>query len=248
MAPEVITLQGASTASDIWSLACTIVELVTGKPPYADILSLSALWRIVEDKEPPIPPSVSPELCDFLALCFAKEPEARPTADELFDHPWLAKNWNAYKVSRLVQMSMWVMLTFTAENQRAGQPAFCASPQRRDAPPLARAVRRVAGLWLAGVLPDGCATGRLLTCAPSQPRPVSDDLATRFGDATQLGLARSTSSVFMEPGDIAAQRFRKHCECSLSLASAVLTPCGCSRWSCSSPPRPATVAVLIRQR
>lgn len=37
MAPEVIELKGASYASDIWSLACTVVELLTGRPPYADI-------------------------------------------------------------------------------------------------------------------------------------------------------------------------------------------------------------------
>lgn len=37
VAPEVIELKGASTASDIWSLGCTVIELLTGKPPYADI-------------------------------------------------------------------------------------------------------------------------------------------------------------------------------------------------------------------
>lgn len=37
VAPEVIELNGASFASDIWSLGCTIIELLTGKPPYADI-------------------------------------------------------------------------------------------------------------------------------------------------------------------------------------------------------------------
>jgi serine/threonine protein kinase len=31
MAPEVIELSGATTASDIWSLGCTVIELLEGK-------------------------------------------------------------------------------------------------------------------------------------------------------------------------------------------------------------------------
>jgi serine/threonine protein kinase len=37
MAPEVIELKGASTKSDIWSLGCTVIELLTGRPPYGEI-------------------------------------------------------------------------------------------------------------------------------------------------------------------------------------------------------------------
>jgi serine/threonine protein kinase len=37
VAPEVIELKGPSPASDIWSLACTAIELLTGHPPYHEI-------------------------------------------------------------------------------------------------------------------------------------------------------------------------------------------------------------------
>ncbi|WVF70805.1 hypothetical protein IAT40_005599 [Kwoniella sp. CBS 6097] len=90
MAPEVISLAGASFASDIWSLGCTIIELLTGKPPYSDIAnSMSVLFRIVEDDMPPLPANISDDLTDFLKLCFIKDPKARPAAVVMFEHPWL---------------------------------------------------------------------------------------------------------------------------------------------------------------
>jgi serine/threonine protein kinase len=46
MAPEIIELKGASAKSDIWSLGCTVIELLTGRPPYADIANgMSGLWH-----------------------------------------------------------------------------------------------------------------------------------------------------------------------------------------------------------
>ncbi|KAJ2747813.1 Protein kinase of the Mitotic Exit Network [Coemansia sp. BCRC 34301] len=88
MAPEIIQLDGACMASDIWSLGCTIIELLTGKPPYSELMQMAALYRIVEDDHPPIPEGISEELKDFLLLCFQKEPTSRPTAAELMSHSW----------------------------------------------------------------------------------------------------------------------------------------------------------------
>lgn len=76
-----------------------IVEMITGKPPYANLNSLTAMYRIVEDDSPPIPPKCSLELYDFLEMCFAKDPADRPTAEELSNHVWLKKNWDPLKVN-----------------------------------------------------------------------------------------------------------------------------------------------------
>ncbi|KAJ7224296.1 STE/STE11/cdc15 protein kinase [Mycena pura] len=101
MAPEVIELKGASPKSDIWSLACTVVELLTGRPPYADVAnSMSVMFRIVEDDRPPLPEGCSPLLEDFLKQCFDKDPAKRPSAELLCEHEWLKKNWGLHKELR----------------------------------------------------------------------------------------------------------------------------------------------------
>ena len=43
MAPEIIQMSGFTTASDIWSVACTVIELVTGAPPYFELTLALAL-------------------------------------------------------------------------------------------------------------------------------------------------------------------------------------------------------------
>lgn len=100
MAPEVIELKGASTKSDIWSLGCTVVELLTGRPPFGDITNtMTVMFRIVEE-EMPIPEECSEPLKDFLHQCFQKEPLMRPDAEQLCEHPWLKKNWDVFKELR----------------------------------------------------------------------------------------------------------------------------------------------------
>ena len=71
------------------SVGCTIIELLTGKPPYFDLAPMAALFRIVQDDYPPLPEGISQALRDFLMLCFQKEPVMRKSAEKLLEHPWL---------------------------------------------------------------------------------------------------------------------------------------------------------------
>ena len=89
MAPEIIEMAGATAACDIWSLGCTIIELLTGKPPYMELDPMAALFRIVQDDHPPLPDGCSKSLNDFLLQCFKKDPTQRKSAKQLLNHPWL---------------------------------------------------------------------------------------------------------------------------------------------------------------
>lgn len=46
------------------------------------------------EEECPLPPpgQCSPELCDFVAQCMRKDPWARPTAEQLLRHPFIAQH------------------------------------------------------------------------------------------------------------------------------------------------------------
>ena len=90
MAPEVIEQKGnISPKCDIWSLGCTIVQLLTTRPPYYEFEPMAAMFRIVTDDCPPIPSDISDCLKDFLLKCFTKDPIKRPSAKELLLHPWI---------------------------------------------------------------------------------------------------------------------------------------------------------------
>ena len=69
MAPEVIQFLGAVPQSDIWSLGCTIIELLLGEPPYYKMDPFSAMYKMVQEGVP-IPQGVSRGLHDFLSQCF----------------------------------------------------------------------------------------------------------------------------------------------------------------------------------
>ncbi|KAB5572603.1 putative SEPH-like protein [Coniochaeta sp. 2T2.1] len=89
MAPEIIQLSGATSASDIWSVGCTVIELLQGKPPYHNLAAMPALFAIVNDDHPPLPEGVSPAARDFLMQCFQKDPNLRVSAKKLLKHAWI---------------------------------------------------------------------------------------------------------------------------------------------------------------
>lgn len=89
MAPEIIQLSGASSASDIWSVGCTVIELLQGRPPYHNLAAMPALFAIVNDDHPPLPEGISAAARDFLMQCFQKDPNLRVSARKLLRHAWI---------------------------------------------------------------------------------------------------------------------------------------------------------------
>ncbi|XWS59073.1 hypothetical protein CRYUN_Cryun08bG0090900 [Craigia yunnanensis] len=75
-------------AVDIWSLGCTIIEMLNGKPPWSKLEGPQAMFEVL-NKTPPIPEALCPEGKDFLHCCFRRNPAERPTAAMLLEHPFV---------------------------------------------------------------------------------------------------------------------------------------------------------------
>ncbi|KAM3377629.1 mitogen-activated protein kinase kinase kinase 1 isoform X1 [Capsicum galapagoense] len=93
MAPEVVNRKnnGYGTPADIWSLGCTVLEMLTGQIPYSHLEGMQALFRIGRGEPPPIPDTLSTEAQDFIKSCLRVNPNDRPTASELLEHPFVMK-------------------------------------------------------------------------------------------------------------------------------------------------------------
>ncbi|KXX77032.1 MAP kinase kinase kinase wis4 [Madurella mycetomatis] len=94
MSPEVIKGEnpGHFGAVDIWSLGCVILEMATGRRPWANLDNEWAIMYNIAQGNPPQLPSpdqLSPQGIDFLKRCFARDSKKRDTAVELLQHEWI---------------------------------------------------------------------------------------------------------------------------------------------------------------
>ncbi|KAF3336945.1 putative MAP kinase superfamily protein [Carex littledalei] len=90
MAPEVVNPRKAyGLKADIWSLGCTVLEMLTRQIPYPNIEWMHALFKIGRGEQPPIPNYLSREVRDFITQCVKVNPDNRPSAVKLLEHPFV---------------------------------------------------------------------------------------------------------------------------------------------------------------
>lgn len=109
MAPEVLSRAGYSAKVDIWSLGCVVLEMFAGRRPWSDEEAVQAMFKIgAERRAPPIPPDVrlSKAAAHFLKICFAVDPNDRPTASRLLEHvfPHAETGWQFNRSSLYRQL------------------------------------------------------------------------------------------------------------------------------------------------
>ncbi|KAK7372110.1 hypothetical protein VNO80_05479 [Phaseolus coccineus] len=89
MAPEVVRRERQGRESDVWSLGCTVIEIVNGKPAWEDH-GVDTLSRIgYSDELPEFPSKLSEVGKDFLEKCLRRNWSERWSCDQLLQHPFL---------------------------------------------------------------------------------------------------------------------------------------------------------------
>eukprot|EP00760_Papus_ankaliazontas_P023984 PhM_4_TR2110/c2_g1_i2/m.57468 len=94
MAPEVAKEEPHDTKCDIWSIGCTLMEMLTGRQPMPHIegnylQTIAALCRMEPGDVVPIPDSITGQARNFISACLHVNPEKRPTAKTLLTDPFL---------------------------------------------------------------------------------------------------------------------------------------------------------------
>ena len=88
MAPELFQDNGVySYQSDFWSLACIMMEMATGKPPFYTNSLKELIQKIVVQEVQPVS-GFSSEFNDLVQKMLQKDPVNRINWDEVKNHPW----------------------------------------------------------------------------------------------------------------------------------------------------------------
>lgn len=97
MAPEVLKFK-AGRRSDIWSLGCTVIEMITAEPPWPNLrvekLGVTeTLRRIVDGPDaPPLPEKIPLDCRSFLDCVLSRDHTRRPYADHLLRHRFVRQD------------------------------------------------------------------------------------------------------------------------------------------------------------
>eukprot|EP00112_Aurelia_sp_Birch-Aquarium-sp1_P010104 Seg2175.4 transcript_id=Seg2175.4/GoldUCD/mRNA.D3Y31 product="Mitogen-activated protein kinase kinase kinase 2" protein_id=Seg2175.4/GoldUCD/D3Y31 len=90
MSPEVINGEGYGRKADVWSVGCTVIEMLTTKPPWSEYEPMAALFKIAT--QPTDPHLTCSQVAnEFIRACLQRDSKARPSAAELLYYKFVSK-------------------------------------------------------------------------------------------------------------------------------------------------------------
>ncbi|KAJ7125654.1 kinase-like domain-containing protein [Mycena crocata] len=181
MAPEVVdsNKRGYDSKIDIWSVGCVVLEMWTGERPWVGEEVISVMLKLYKDNvSPPVPSrlTLSEMAMDFYNECFAMNPQARPMAGVLRQHPYLERTpgWEFHLSD--IERSPARLSTSRKDSSNRHRNSSAPAPRHRrtatDVPPVptkprdSNTVRPTDHLQLPSIDTSTSRTAR----SPSRPR------------------------------------------------------------------------------
>ncbi|XP_062341445.1 serine/threonine-protein kinase 10 [Osmerus eperlanus] len=128
MAPEVVMCETMKDApydykADIWSLGITLIEVAQIEPPHHELNPMRVLLKIAKSDPPTLeqPAKWSREFKDFLKKSLDKNPESRPTAAQLLEHPFISSVKTNRPLRELVAEAKAEVMEEIEDNREEGE-------------------------------------------------------------------------------------------------------------------------------
>ncbi|XP_068958468.1 serine/threonine-protein kinase 10 isoform X2 [Petaurus breviceps papuanus] len=128
MAPEVVMCETMKDTpydykADIWSLGITLIEMAQIEPPHHELNPMRVLLKIAKSDPPTLltPSKWSLDFRDFLKTALDKNPETRPSAAQLLEHPFVSKTTSNRALRELVAEAKAEVLEEIEDNREEGE-------------------------------------------------------------------------------------------------------------------------------
>ncbi|PWA23141.1 hypothetical protein CCH79_00002453 [Gambusia affinis] len=116
MAPEVVMCETMKDApydykADIWSLGITLIELAQIEPPHHELNPMRVLLKVAKSRD----------FNDFLRKALDKNPESRPSAAQLLEHPFVKTVTSNRPLMELVAEAKAEVMEEIEDNREEGE-------------------------------------------------------------------------------------------------------------------------------
>lgn len=201
MAPEVVMCETMKDTpydykADIWSLGITLIEMAQIEPPHHELNPMRVLLKIAKSDPPTLltPSKWSLEFRDFLKTALDKNPETRPSAAQLLEHPFVSSVTSNKALRELVAEAKAEVMEEIEDGRDEGEEEDSVDP----ASPLGNHSRDSSEVSQLSLNADNLLKESSLTpLPPSQPQDSVDGPSQPSGD----GSLQTTSPPEVAPGN-----------------------------------------------